>query len=356
MPWRDTGIPYHIWISEVMLQQTQVATVIDYFNRFINAFPDIESLADAPLDHVLKLWEGLGYYSRARNLHHAVNQLVGEGLRDVPNTPDTFRQLKGVGDYINAAVQSIAFGHPLAVVDGNVKRVIARVLLENTPVNQSNAHKVYVAHADKLLNRNDPSTFNQAMMELGALVCKPRNPKCEACPVRFCCRAFERNLTGVYPKRLAPKKVPVRQRAAALVLKGDRFLILRRPAEGFLGGMWELPATEIPPGEDVHTRLLNALGKHVKQADLSISAITHLTTIRHAYTHFKLEMSLFLVETDPPILPAPSNSHRRWIGWKNIGEYPFHKAIHKCFPAIRKAICGQDSSHQGAITYRPGAA
>ena len=353
MPWRVTKNPYHIWISEVMLQQTQVATVIDYFNRFIAAFPDIESLAAAPLEHVLKLWEGLGYYSRARNLHYAVNQLVGQGCRGVPDTPETFRHLKGVGDYINAAVQSIAFGHPLSVVDGNVKRVIARLMIIDTPVNHSNAHKIYVAHADKLLNRHDPSTFNQAMMELGALICKPRNPKCEDCPVGFCCKAFEKKCTDIYPKRVPPKKIPIRRKAAALVLKDDRFLILRRPAEGFLGGMWELPTTDIVPGEDIQTCLASAIGKH---AELSIRAMDLLTTINHSYTHFKLVMSLWLVEIHPPILPGPSNSRRKWIGLEDIEEYPFHKAIHKCFPAIQEAINSQTRSHQGAITYRPGAA
>ena len=189
LPWRQTQDPYRIWVSEVMLQQTQVKTVVPYYETFLAAFPYLETLAAAHLESVLKVWEGLGYYARARNLHRAARIVTERYGGRIPDRPDQFRTLPGVGDYICAAVQSIAYGVPLAVVDGNVKRVLARLYEIEEPVNRPSGARAFAKTADRLLDRSDPGVFNQALMELGALVCRPSSPDCGACPVRGRCAA-----------------------------------------------------------------------------------------------------------------------------------------------------------------------
>ncbi|MCG8687105.1 MAG: A/G-specific adenine glycosylase, partial [Desulfobacterales bacterium] len=217
LPWRSNVSAYGVWISEVMLQQTQVKTVIPYYLRFMENYPDIESLANADLEPILKAWEGLGYYARSRNLHKAANIVVRDMDCIIPDDFDQFLSLPGVGDYIASAVQSIAFGRPHAVVDGNVKRVLARLLCLKTPVNQSNAHKQYKSHANHLLYENDPGTYNQAVMELGALVCTPKNPDCTNCPLRGLCKAFSQNKINEFPVRIKRKKVPTHHIAVGIV-------------------------------------------------------------------------------------------------------------------------------------------
>jgi A/G-specific adenine glycosylase len=332
LPWRETQNPYHIWVSEVMLQQTQVATVTGYFTRFIERFPDIETLARADLTDVLKLWEGLGYYSRARHLHRAANEVALHHGKEVPDTPETFRRLPGVGDYINAAVQSIAFGHPLAVVDGNVKRVLSRLFLIDTPVNQAGAHGLFYPYAEKMLDISDPSSFNQAMMELGAMICKPgASPCCGQCPVSDLCRASITGKTGAFPKRAASKKIPIKEMAAGLVFHEGRFLVIQRPSEGFLGGMWELPGGVLEGNVSIET----ALGERiVAQTGVQVTPIQHIADVKHAYTHFKLKLSLYAccLPSGSPSLEKRSGD-LRWIGVDEIESYPFHKAMHKCFAA-----------------------
>jgi len=189
LPWRKTRDPYAVWVSEVMLQQTQVGTVIAYYERFMDRFADVAGLARADLQAVLKIWEGLGYYARARNLHRAAAVVCARHGGQVPDTWDQIRALPGVGPYIAAAVLSIAYHRPLAVVDGNVKRILARLFRIDAPVNVSSAAPVFQRKADELLERRQPGAFNQAMMELGAVVCRPRNPDCSHCPVSAHCRS-----------------------------------------------------------------------------------------------------------------------------------------------------------------------
>lgn len=335
MPWRETNDPYQIWVSEVMLQQTQVATVIDYFNRFISRFPDIKSLADAALQDVLKLWEGLGYYSRARNLHKAVNQLVAENRFNVPDTPEEFLKLSGVGPYTCAAVQSIAFNEPLAVVDGNVKRVLARLYKINTPVNDSCIHKNFETRAQALLEKQAPSSFNQAMMELGALVCKPSSPDCGSCPVAVFCKAFLDESVSDYPKRKKQKPVPTRKRVAVLIRKENSFLIVRRKQKGFLGGMWELPGGPLKKNANPEKSLMNEIKK---STGLNIDATEKLGDINHVYSHFKLELALYACRTSGEDIDLNGPAEFHWITPDETDRFPFHKAMHKCFPFIRNTF------------------
>ncbi|MGD8741242.1 MAG: A/G-specific adenine glycosylase, partial [Desulfobacterales bacterium] len=208
LPWRRSNTPYHIWVSEAMLQQTQVKTVLNYYRRFLTKFPNIKRLAAADLQAVLKAWEGMGYYARARNLHRAAKAVVQDHGGRIPDQWEAFHNLPGVGDYIAAAVLSIAFNKPHPVVDGNVKRVLARLHKIRAPVNQPGSDKQFKKAAARLLDSRQPGTFNQAMMELGALICKPRNPQCDACPLTHECRAYQTQQVADFPKRQKLKATP----------------------------------------------------------------------------------------------------------------------------------------------------
>ena len=337
LPWRESNNPYHIWISEVMLQQTQVKTVVPYFLRFINQFPTLHDLAASDLETVLKLWEGLGYYARARNLHKAVKIVSKELNGRIPDDDRQFKRLPGVGDYIGAAVLSIAFGHSFAVVDGNVKRVLSRLYCIDLPVNTSSSHKQFTIYADRLLDTNDPGTFNQAMMELGALVCTPKNPQCRACPVSNSCAAVSSGRVDQFPRRIKAKKVPTYHIAAGIVGKNGKILITRRKLDGLLGGLWEFPGGKLKAKETAP----NACIREIKEeTGLTVDIRAHLTTIRHAYTHFKIKMDIFYctylsgrVQLNDPI-------DYRWIRLKEIDDYAFPKANLKFIPMIEESSLG----------------
>lgn len=336
LPWRRTRNPYLIWVSEVMLQQTQVATVVAYFNRFIRQFPDISALAAADPDEVMKAWEGLGYYSRARHLQQAARALVAAGDPRVPDVPEEFRQLPGVGDYINAAVQSIAFGHVLAVVDGNVKRVLSRIFLRPEPVNRPADHKTWQGLAASLLDSRDAGAWNQAMMELGALICQPRQPACRSCPVRLDCSAFRTRRQDEFPVRAAVKKVPHRRQVAGVVFKGKKILIVRRPERGLLAGLWEFPggfleATGSPLEVACRQAVLQSVG-------LTVETERHLARVRHAYTHFTLELDAFLCRFRSGRVRLNGPDEFRWISPADLSRYPLHKAVHKFLPALENMV------------------
>lgn len=331
LPWRETRDPYHIWISEVMLQQTQVATVVGYFRRFIKAFPDVAALARADRQEILKIWEGLGYYSRARHLHEAANQIINSDTKTIPSTPEAFKSLPGVGDYINAAVQSIAFGHPLAVVDGNVKRVLARLFLINDPVNRPQSRKAFAAKAEMLLDHKDPGTFNQAMMELGALICRPGDPRCAECPVSRVCRAFREQSTDAFPRRLSTAKVPHYHLTAGIIQKEDTLLIVKRPATGLLAGLWEFPGGRLKPNEKPENGCQRAI---LESVGLTVNVGPHLVRVKHAYTHFKITMDVYICDFISGRVRRNGSAAHQWIRPGAIEAYPFHKAVHKSFAAL----------------------
>ena len=334
LPWRRSKNPYHIWVSEVMLQQTQVATVGGYYRRFLQAFPGIETLAAADLQDVLKLWEGLGYYARAANLHRAARQIVAGGKKRVPRPPEAFGRLPGVGDYINAAVLSIAFGHPLPVVDGNVKRVLARLFLLDEPVNRPANHRVFLEKAGLLLVSKDPGTFNQAMMELGALVCKPGRPLCDQCPVASFCGAHQAGRVPEFPRHLAARKNPHHHLAVGLVKKGGRFLIVQRPATGLLAGLWEMPGGRVEKAENPADACCRAV---LESVGLTVLPGPCLARVSHAYTHLTITMDLFACDFVSGRIKRNGYQAHHWIRMKDIGQYPFHRAMHKAFAALADA-------------------
>jgi A/G-specific adenine glycosylase len=246
LPWRQDQDPYKVWVSEIMLQQTRVDTVIPYFNRFMEWFPTIGDLANANEDKVLKAWEGLGYYSRVRNLHSAVKEVNEKYNGKVPNTPKEIADLKGVGPYTAGAILSIAYGIPEPAVDGNVMRVLSRILLIWEDIAKASSRKVFEKAVRQLISHENPSAFNQALMELGALICTPTSPSCLLCPVRDHCQAFHEGVQTELP--IKTKKNSQRDvQLAAVILKNEhgKLLIHKRPQSGLLANLWEFPNIEI---------------------------------------------------------------------------------------------------------------
>ena len=333
LPWRETTDPYAIWVSEVMLQQTQVATMIPYYHRFLDRFPSVHDLARAELEQVLKRWEGLGYYSRARHLHRAARIVVSDHDGRVPSDPGVFRALPGVGDYIQAAVLSIAFNKVLPVIDGNVKRVLSRLLEMDTPVNQNGSHKQFLEPARQLISPQNPSAFNQAMMELGALICRPKNPDCSNCPLVDLCQANANRTTADYPKRIAVKKVPHRHLIYGVILKRGKMLVVKRPENGFLGGLWEFPSI----ATDNRKTVVREIEKEMVSATgLTVVVDRKLTRIRHAYTHFTLSATVYLCQHTGGRVRRGNTAAHRWVSLRSLMKLPTHKAIHKFLNQLEK--------------------
>lgn len=245
LPWRKDQDPYKVWVSEIMLQQTRVDTVIPYFNRFIEWFPTIDDLANADEDQVLKAWEGLGYYSRVRNLQSAVREVQETYNGVVPDTPEEISKLKGVGPYTAGAILSIAYGVPEPAVDGNVMRVLSRILSIWSDIARPSSRRVFEQAVRELISHEDPSAFNQALMELGALICTPTSPACLLCPVREHCQAFEEGVQNELPVKTKKTKTRQVQLAAAILVdESGRIMIHKRPSSGLLANLWEFPNVE----------------------------------------------------------------------------------------------------------------
>jgi len=333
LPWRASKNPYHIWASEMMLQQTQVNTVIPYYQRFLKKFADVEALAAADLQDVLKLWEGLGYYSRARNFHKAAQAVVSEHRGIVPDDREMFLALPGVGDYIAAAVLSIAFDRPLAVVDGNVKRVFARLFEIDSPVNVSASYKIFQAKANELLDVSDPATFNQAVMELGALVCKPAKPDCAVCPLSKWCVSLEKNHTDRYPVKQKKAPVPHYYMAVGVVFKKDKVLIVRRPVEKMLGGLWEFPGGRLQAKEKAENACTRIIAEKV---NLKVAVESKLTRIQHAYTHFKITADIFICTLVSGRVRRNGPTDHCWVTLSALEKYPFPTSNHKFISKLMK--------------------
>ncbi|UCG51220.1 MAG: A/G-specific adenine glycosylase [Candidatus Latescibacterota bacterium] len=332
LPWRHTNDPYLIWVSEVMLQQTQVKTVIPYFQKFVAEYPDILTLANASLNDVLRHWEKMGYYSRARNLHTAARQLVRDADGVVPPDYPSFRKLPGVGDYIASAVLSIAFGQPHAVVDGNTKRVLSRLFLIDAPANHSSSTAVFKKLAEEILDHGDPGLFNQAMMELGATVCKPRNPACDECPVKKHCKAFRAGQQDEYPIRIERRKTPKYHIAVGVVYKGDKILITRRKEKGLLGGLWEFPGGKVRKEESAAEACKREIEEEV---NLDVEVTDHVTHVDHAYSHFKIGVDVFACRYLAGKVKLNGPIDHRWILVEDTAHYPFPAVNHKIFPHLK---------------------
>lgn len=295
LPWRRTRDPYAIWVSEVMLQQTQVATVIPYWERWMARFPDVRALADAPEDEVLKRWEGLGYYSRARHLQAAARVIMAHHGGQVPATWDEVRRLPGVGDYTAGAILSIAFGQGVAAVDGNVLRVMSRLALVREDVTRPATRKAITGLVQALHDRcADASALTQALMELGATVCTPTRPRCDACPVARHCRALAAGLVDELPVKAGGRPPKAMVLGAALVEDGDRVLYVKRPAPGIWGGLWTFPAAELAGADPAHPEAAGpALAAALAAEGLEVELGPMIAMVRHTLTHRQLTIPVF---------------------------------------------------------------
>lgn len=333
MPWRETRDPYHIWISEVMLQQTQVATVIPYFERFTARFPAIRDLAEAPLDDVLKHWEGLGYYSRARNLQKAAQQIVAEHGACFPEDYAAIRALPGVGDYTAGAVASIAFNQPQPAVDGNVFRVLARLFLLADDITLPRSRRTFEAVARELIPPGEAWRFNQAIMELGATVCTPANPRCGQCPVAAWCQARAVERVREFPVK--SKKTAVKEVSFLVGVVQDeigRLLIARRPAKGLLGGLWEFPTGEATGAVD--PAQLAAWWQERFEVDLA--EVRPLVTVPHQFTHRKALFHAFGAKLAPGSSRPADRDDLRWVAPSALDGYAFPLAHNKIRQAMER--------------------
>jgi A/G-specific adenine glycosylase len=323
LPWRGRSDPYAIWISEIMLQQTRVDTVIPYFESWMLHFPSIRALAEADLQGVLKVWEGLGYYSRARNLHRAAQIVVTEYGGSLPQDVRSLKRLPGIGRYTAGAIASIAFGLDEPVLDGNVRRVMARVFNVIEPVRSVEGERVLWRYAAEHLPSGQAGAYNQALMDLGATICVPRLPYCNRCPLRQLCQALALNLQEKLPV-IAPKAViPHYTVTAAVIHEAGRVLITRRPLKGLLGGLWEFPGGKVLPGEGLSDCLQREI---CEELGVEIVVGRPVGVYRHAYTHFRLTLHAFACElcdgAEPRLLQV---NDLRWVEPSRLGEYPMGK-------------------------------
>lgn len=312
LPWRDTRDPYAIWVSEVMLQQTRAETVIGYYQRFLERFPSVRALAGASEQELLKAWEGLGYYSRARNLQKAAKRVVAEHGGALPSDAVALAALPGIGPYTSSAIASIAFGQRAAAVDGNVERVIARVAGIREEVTIPSVGRAIRAHADGLVPADRPGDFNNALMELGARVCVPGTPDCVACPVRARCDAYREGDADMLPIKRRARTPLVEKRGVAIVRWGERVLVQRR-TERMLNGMWQFPNALNASKPDA---LLGALR-------LSADWAGEAGEARHVFTHRVWEMRLYRFVTQA----AVEMPECRWANAIELDELPLPTAM-----------------------------
>jgi A/G-specific adenine glycosylase len=322
LPWRDACDPYRIWVSEVMLQQTRVETVIPYYHRWMARFPTISSIAQAPLQSVLAAWEGLGYYSRARNLHRAARLVMSDHGGILPSDPKLLKRLPGIGRYTAAAIASIAFGMDEPALDGNIRRVLARVFEVRTPARSTGGEKQLWQLAADHLPAGQASAYNQAMMDLGALVCTPKSPNCPACPLQEICIARALTAQEQFPVLQPKKEIPHHHVTAAVIHRNSCVLIAQRPHHGLLGGMWEFPGGKLQPGEDLVTCLKREINEELA-VDIQVGA--SLGVFRHAYTHFRVTLHAFvclLLSGEPRRLEHHALA---WVSPEHLQDYPMGK-------------------------------
>ena len=334
MPWRETADPYKIWVSEVMLQQTQVTTAIDYYLRFIQSFPTVRHLAEADIDNVMKVWENLGYYSRARNLHLAAGEIVSRFQGRIPEEMDDLLSLPGIGLYTAGAVLSIAYGKRVPVLDGNVIRVLTRLfhITENT--GQTRVRKELRELAETLLPEKNVRDFNEALMELGSVVCKPRQPGCMSCPLKQFCEADKLSIQEELPVKPPRKPVPHFDVVAGVIWNEDRFLITRRQPKGLLGGLWEFPGGKVEKGEKKESALERELFEELR---VRVRIIRSLISIPHAYTHFKITLHLYECRFIGGHVRLKQATAFQWIQAKDLDQFAFPAANRKAMDILKES-------------------
>lgn len=327
LPWRSppgepAPDPYRVWVSEIMLQQTRVETVIPYFERWLERFPDLHALADAPEQEVLRLWEGLGYYSRARNLHRAARQVVADYGGRLPGDVERLEKLPGIGRYTAGAIASIAFGQDQPALDGNIRRILARLFNMDLPARSPKGEKRLWELARQELPPGRAGDFNQALMDLGSSICLPTEPRCLLCPLTEYCQARTLGLQEQRPVLESRRPVPRITVTAAVIERNGRYLLAQRPPDGLLGGLWEFPGGKQEPGESLPEALVREIQEEL---GVKITVGEELGIYQHAYTHFKVTLHAFfcsLIQGEPQALAA---SNIRWALLSELSSFPMGK-------------------------------
>ncbi|HEY9640479.1 MAG TPA: A/G-specific adenine glycosylase [Coleofasciculaceae cyanobacterium] len=332
LPWRQTDDPYAIWVSEIMLQQTQVKTVIPYYERWLAQFPTIAALAQSDQQQVLKVWQGLGYYARARNLHRAAQVVLQQFDGAFPTDLETVLSLPGIGRTTAGGILSAAFNQPVPILDGNVKRVLARLLALEVPPNQA-LNRLWEI-STQILDPVQPRDFNQALMDLGATLCTPKNPACLLCPWQPQCRAHQLNRQTQLPMTETRSPLPHKQIGVA-VIWNDAGLILidRRRQEGLLGGLWEFPGGKIEPGETVEACIQREIQEEL---GIEVAVGERLITLDHAYTHFRVTLNVHHcrhLSGEPQPIEC---DEIRWVTLAELDQFPFPKANVQIIAALQQ--------------------
>ena len=318
LPWRERRSPYRTWVAEVLLQQTRVAQAVPYFLRFVRRFPTVAALASSTLAEVLKVWEGAGYYARARRLHSAAREIVRKHRGRIPRRPEELLELPGFGQYLSNAVASLAYDFPVPALDANALRVAARWFVVRGDVRTASVHRQVARRIASFLPSTGAGELNEAIMELGETICVPKKPLCSLCPVSVTCGAF---ITlpdpGVLPKRRPPRERPHVVAAVAAIESGGRWFVQRRPLSGLLGGLWEFPGGKIQTGETPE----EAARREVREeTGLVLGKLEKVGVLEHDYTHFSVELHVFRGET--PSTRVSRGSHRRWVTLQAFSRMP----------------------------------
>ncbi len=334
LPWQGTRDPYTIWVSEIMLQQTQVATVVPFFARFMARFPDIATLAAAPLDDVMRLWSGLGYYSRARNLHRAAQIVATEHEGVFPGSLAEIEQLPGIGRSTAAAIAGFAFGARAAILDGNVKRLLARhFLVEGFPGDRVVEGELW-SLAESLLPKQAVAPYIQGLMDLGAMICTSRRPACSRCPVHTTCGARAADRVDELPTPRPRRKVPTRGTVMAVLRHGGDVLLEKRPASGVWGGLWSLP--ELATDADLPGAVGRRFGCDVRRID-------RLAPMRHTFTHFTLEIQPMLIDVDA-LVPRAAEPGSMWVSLDSVATAALPAPVKRLLARLAESVFGEQAS------------
>ena len=342
LPWRRTRDPYAIWISEIMLQQTQITTVIPYYERWMTQFPTVQALAGASLDEVLKVWEGLGYYSRARNLHGAAQMVMADFNGRLPQTAAELMQLKGIGRYTAGAIASIAFDEPVPVLDGNVIRVLSRWTNLSEDVTKTATKNQLWELAETLVPAQRPGDYNQALMELGQSICLSQKPMCLLCPLTVSCLAGQQGTQHERPVKPPRKKTPHYDVVAGVIwqsnvspLAGGKFLIAQRPLDGLLGGLWEFPGGK----QEKKETLAEALHREIcEELDIKIKVGEFMTSIKHAYTHFRITLHAFHAQYQSGSIQHLGVANHKWVTLNELDNYAFAVTDRKIIQTLHNPV------------------
>lgn len=325
MPWRGTEDVYKIWISEIMLQQTQVKTVIKYYNNWVKSFPTINAVAKSDDQKILRIWEGLGYYQRAHNIHETSQTIVNQHNSKFPKEFNELIKLKGIGDYTASAIMSIAYNKPYPAIDGNIKRVVARL---QGVTNFKEIIKLSKKHVLKIMDYHNPSEINQALMDLGREICVSKAPKCYKCPLKSICVARKTQSIEKYSIKANYSKKPIHDVIVGMIWKNNKILISKRKKEGLLGGLWELPGGKKNNQENHFECLTREI---YEELNIKVKINNNIGLIKHHYSHFGINMTGYHCDYKSGSPKAITSDEIKWIALDEIKRHPFPKATLKLF-------------------------